>query len=125
MNTPAFESPLIYGLSKFSNVEPSILRSKDALKIPVSTLDVLAHTLEEIFTMEYMPTRARFDIPCYFGMSVNDDLLHYELTERFVLDHFPDLTLRKFTHPYHQPPKPPTFEWLLQEFGPFLEMLDG
>lgn len=124
MNTSALESALILALSKFSNVQPSILKSKDALKIPISTLDVLAYTLEEIFTMEYVPSRAQFNIPCYFGMSVNDDLLHYDLTERFMHDHFSALTIQTFTHPYHQPPKPPTFEWLLQEFGTFLDILD-
>ena len=125
MNTPALESALILALSKFSNVNPSILRSKDALKIPASTLDVLAYTIEEIFSMDYRPTRPQFDLPCYFGMSVQDDLLDYDLTERFMRDHFPNLTMRQFGLPYHQPPKPPTFEWLLEQFGPLLEMVEA
>jgi hypothetical protein len=124
MTTPALENTLILALSKFSNVPSSILKSKDTLNIPVATLDVLACTLEEIFSMEYLPMCGRFDLPCYFGMSINDDLLHYELTERLVRDFFPRLTIQKFTHPYHQPPKPPTFEWLVQEFGSLLDTLD-
>ena len=125
MTTPALEDPLIFALSKFSNVKPSILKSKDALNIPVATLDVFAHTLEEIFSMEYRPARGLFDIPCFFGMSVNDDLLHYDLTESLVREMFPNLTIQRFTHPYHQPPHPPTFEWLMRDFGHLLEMLDG
>jgi hypothetical protein len=74
--------------------------------------------------VEYRSACGPFDIPCYFGMSINDDLLRYALTEQIVRDHFPRITIQKFTHPYHQPPKPPTFEWLVQEFGPFLEILD-
>jgi pimeloyl-ACP methyl ester carboxylesterase len=124
MNTSALEGALILALSKFMNVNPSILRSKNALQIPASTLDVLAYTVEEIFTMDYRPARPQFDLPCYFGMSVYDDLLSYDHTERFVRDHFPDLTMRQFTLPYHQPPRPPTFEWLLQEFEPLLEILE-
>ena len=124
MTTPILEDSLIYTISKFTNIQPSILKSKNALRIPVTTLDVFAHTLEEIFTMEYHPLRERFDIPCYFGMSVNDDLLHYELTEQLVRKMFPHLTIRQFTHPYHQPPHPPTFEWLMQDFGHLLEVLN-
>ena len=116
---------MIFALRKFSNVKPSILKSKNALNIPTATLDVFAHTLEEIFTIEYHPPRGLFDIPCFFGMSVNDDLLHYDLTESLIRGMFPNLTIQRFTHPYHQPPHPPTFEWLMQDFGHLLEMLDG
>lgn len=124
LQTHWLEFPLTFALSKFSKVERSILESKNALKIPLTTLDVLAYTLDEIFRMEYRSACGPFDIPCYFGMSINDDLLRYALTEQIVREHFPRITIQKFTHPYHQPPKPPTFEWLAQEFGPFLEMLD-
>lgn len=124
MTTPALEDTLIFLLSKFTHVQPSILKSKNALDIPVPTLDVFAHTLEEIFTMEYRPIRGQFDIPCYFGMSINDDLLHYELTEQRVRELFPNLVMQRFTHPYHQPPHPPTFEWLVQDFGHLLDMLN-
>lgn len=124
MTTKALERPLIYSIGKFGNVKRSILESKNALKIPPATLDVLAHTLDEIFNMEYRSASGEFRIPCYFGMSINDDILDYSLTEQIVREHFPEITIQKFTHPYHQPPKPPTFEWLVQEFGPFLEILD-
>ena len=124
LQTPWLEFPLTFALSKFSKVDQSILKSKDALKIPLTTLEVLAYTLDEIFRVEYRSASGPFEIPCYFGMSVNDDLLYYDMTEQIVRDHFPHITIQKFTHPYHQPPKPPTFEWLVQEFGQFLEILD-
>ena len=124
MTTPALEDTLIFVLSKFTRVKPSIMKSKNALNIPIPTLDVFAHTVEEIFTQEYLPARGRFDIPCYFGMSVNDDMLQYDLTEQRVREMFPHLRIQRFTHPYHQPPHPPTFEWLMQDFGHLLDMLD-
>jgi pimeloyl-ACP methyl ester carboxylesterase len=124
MTAKALERPLIYSISKFGNVKRSILESKNALKIPPATLDVFAYTLDEIFNMEYRSASGVFRIPCYFGMSINDDILDYSLTEQIVHEHFPEITIQKFTHPYHQPPKPPTFEWLVQEFGQFLEILD-
>jgi pimeloyl-ACP methyl ester carboxylesterase len=124
LHAERLEAPLLLGISKFSKVKRSILESKDALRIPQSTLDVLAYTLDEIFSMEYRSPNGAFQIPCFFGMSVHDDLLRYDLTESIVRNLFSDLTIRSFTHPYHQPPHPPTFEWLVQDFGSFLDVLD-
>jgi len=124
MNAPRLEKPLTYALSKVSNVDRRILENKHALQIPVSTLDVLAYTLGEIIQTEYQYTGAPFNIPCFFGMSINDDILYYDLTEQIVRKHFQKITIQKFTHPYHQPPEPPTFEWLNSEFGRFLGMIE-
>lgn len=124
MNAPRLEKPLTYVLSKASNVDRRILETKNALRMPMSTLDVFAYTLGEIFQTEYQYERAPFQIPCYFGMSVNDDILEYSLTEQIVRSHFERITIQQFTHPYHQPPEPPTFEWLNREFGQFLERIE-
>lgn len=124
MNAPRLEKPLTYALSKASNVDRRILETKNALRMPISTLDVFAYTLGEIFQTEYQYERAPFQIPCYFGMSVNDDILEYSLTEQIVRSHFERITIQQFTHPYHQPPEPPTFEWLNREFGQFLERIE-
>ncbi len=123
MNAPRLEKPLTYALSKASKVDRRILENKHALQMPISTLDVFAYTLDEIFQTEYEYTGAPFKIPCYFGMSVNDDILEYGLTEQIVQRHFQQITIQQFTHPYHQPPEPPTFEWLNREFGQFLRMI--
>ncbi|NWG06567.1 MAG: alpha/beta hydrolase [Chloroflexi bacterium] len=123
MNMPRLEKPLTYALSKASNVDRRILENKHALRMPLSTLDVFAHTLGEIFQTDYQYVDAPFKNPCYFGMSINDDILEYNLTEQIVRRHFQKLTIQKFTHPYHQPPEPPTFEWLNREFRQFLEMI--
>ena len=124
MNAPRMEKPLTYALSKVSKVDRRILEHKNALRMPITTLDVFAYTLDEIFQTEYRYERAPFQVPCYFGMSVNDDILQYDLTEQIVRRHFQQITVQTFTHPYHQPPEPPTFEWLNQEFGQFLEKID-
>ncbi len=123
MNMPKLEWPLTYMLSKISNVDRRILESKHAIHLPLSTLDVFAYTMDEILAMEYHYASAPFKNPCYFGMSVNDDLLDYHLTEQIVCGYFEQMAIQKFTHPYHQPPEPPTFEWLVREFGQFLDMI--
>lgn len=124
MNTPRLEKPLTYALSKASNVDRRILENKHALRMPLSTLDVFACTLDEIFQTEYTYPHAPFTTPCYFGMSVNDDILDYTLTEEIVRSQFRQITIQQFSHPYHQPPEPPTFDWLNREFGPFLGRIE-
>jgi pimeloyl-ACP methyl ester carboxylesterase len=124
MNAPRLEKPLTYALSKLSNVDRRILENKKALRMPLSTLDVFAYTMDEIFQMEYDRQDAPFNIPCYFGMSINDDILDYTLTEQIVRKHFQQIAIRQFTHPYHQPPEPPTFEWLKREFSQFLDFIN-
>lgn len=124
MNAPHLEGPLTQALSIASNVDRRILENKHALHIPISTLDVFAYTLGEIFQTEYQYAGAPFQIPCYFGMSVNDEILRYDLTEQIVRRHFQRITIQQFTHPYHQPPEPPTFGWLNREFGQFLERIE-
>jgi len=123
MNAPYLEKPLTYALSKASKVDRRILENKNALHMPISTLSVFAYTMDELFQTEYQYTDAPFNNPCYFGMSINDDILHYGLTEQIIQQHFLQITVQKFTHPYHQPPEPPTFEWLNHKFGQFLEMI--
>jgi pimeloyl-ACP methyl ester carboxylesterase len=125
MHSGRIDVPLIFAMYKVSNIEKSILESKDALRIPQSTLDVLAYTMCEIFNMEYAYAAKPFRHQCYFGMSTFDDMLDYETTLEIVRDHFVDLTVQAFSTPYHQPPEPPTFEWLINEFAQFLDLLPG
>ena len=124
MNIPQLEAPLVYALSKAGNLDRRILESKHAIRLPLSTLDVFTYTMDEILGLKYQHSGAPFRNPCYFGMSVNDDILEYELTEQIVSAHFEQVKIQKFTHPYHQPPEPPTFEWLVTEFGRFLDLID-
>ena len=123
MRVQSLQAPLIFALSAFTKVDRAILESKDALKIPASTLDVLSYTLDEILTIEYRSARP-FSTPCFFGMSVHDDLIEYQLTEKIIQEHFSQLKIQKFYHPYHQPPHPPTFEWLVEQFYPFMDLID-
>lgn len=110
-------------VSSFSEIDESILKSKNAADLPVTTLDVFSYVFGEILTTEYRCKNLPFTQPCFFGMSVNDDLLKYDITEEVIKEHFSNLTIQKFYHPYHQPPESPTFEWLMKDFGEFLEIL--
>jgi len=123
MNMPQLEWPLTHALSKVSSVDQRILESKHAIRVPLSTLDVFTHTMDEILEWNTSIAVCLSKTPCSFGMSINDDLLDYNLTEQIVRRHFKKITVQSFTHPYHQPPEAPTFEWLASKFGHFLDVI--
>jgi len=123
LNIPYLEEPLTFAISKIGKVDQRILKNKNAIRVPLSTLDVFTYTLDEILHNEYQYSGAPFKNPCYFGMSVYDDILEYELIEDIVCNHFEHITIQKFFLPYHQPPEPPTFEWLVKEFNPLLDIV--
>lgn len=120
---PALVSFFTWLIGAVGKVPKAVLESKNALQIPRSTLDVLAYTLGEILTMEYRPPNGPFSLPCYYAMSLYDDMLDYTLTTELVGQMFTNLTHQQLTLPYHQPPEPPTVEWLDKEFGSLLEMI--
>ena len=124
LNSDRMERPLLYGISRISGIDSRILAEKNALRLPITTLDVFANTLGEILESEFQSSSTPFKMPCFFAMSVYDDLLDYGLTSDIIRGLFSDITMRKFYLPYHQPPHAPTFEWLNTEFGAFLEMMD-
>jgi len=123
LHSDRMERPLLNSISRFSKIDRKILAEKNALRLPITTLDVFAHTLGEILETEYQSASIPFTMPCFFAMSVYDDLLDYELTSSVVRGLFSNITMREFYLPYHQPPHPPTFEWLVEEFGSFLETM--
>lgn len=105
------------------NLDEQILKTRNVLRIPQSTLDVLTCTVQEIFSINYSYPSKPFRQKCFFGMSIYDDLLDYDKTLSVVREHFDDLTVRHFTLPYHQPPVTPTYEWLQENFSGFLDLL--
>jgi pimeloyl-ACP methyl ester carboxylesterase len=123
LNSDRMEGPLLFGISRISNIDRRILAEDRKFRLPITTLDVFAHTLGEILETEFQSTSIPFTMPCFFAMSVYDDLLNYDLTANIVRGLFADITMRKFYLPYHQPPHAPTFEWLVEEFGSFLDAM--
>ena len=48
-------------------------------------------------------------------------MLDFEETYKEARYYFEDITLQKFDFPYHQPPKLPNFEELVNQFGHLLD----
>ena len=112
---------LTTAISKFANIDKQILLSKNALAFPKSTLDVLTASFNEVLRLDYDSENKPFTLPCFYGMSLYDDLLDYEVTLEIVKGLFSNIHVEPLTLPYHQPPNPFTFEEFNSKFGSFQE----
>ena len=86
-----------------------------------STIEVLAAQVREILTVTEEDLAGPYEQPCFFGMSVDDPLLDYGRTQRFVRENFADLITEEWDWPYHAPPEPLTYEDYIRDFGALLE----
>ena len=85
-------------------------------KIEISTIEVLGEQITETLKFEIPHPAVKYNTPCYFTMSVNDPLLDYEITLSEVQKKFSTVYVTKLFYPFHQPPKPFTFEELNRDF---------
>lgn len=109
------------GISNFANIDKKILVEKELKSFPQTTLDVLSESMLELLNLDYDSPNKPFSIPCFFGMSLYDDLLNYDVTLEIVEDLFSNIHVEQFTLPYHQPPSPFTFDDYNEKFGLFLD----
>ena len=93
------------------------------MRLPASTIEVLVHQMEDILNFEFPEKETPFLQTCYWGMSVNDPLLDYQVTENTLRKGFKKLVIKKFDFPYHQPPKPFTFDELTNGYKEFLDQI--
>lgn len=113
-------------VEKIINLAKNSFPFDDALKhklahLPPQTLDTLLNQIKEVFTYEYIPPKTMYEIPCFFGMSVNDPLLNYDVTLQILSRTFAHMRVENRDLPYHQPPKPYTLEELNRLYGFLLE----
>ena len=108
-------------LIKFGRVEARDkgLREK-LLNLKPATLDVLVHQIDEITNSEPINEIENLKTPCYLGMSIYDPLLKYADTKSLLSQKFENIVVEEFDFPYHQPPKPFTFEELNRDFSSLL-----
>lgn len=86
-----------------------------------STLDVLLSQVEHILSAQDADVAGPYDVPCMFGMSVNDPMLDFQVTSEFVHAQFPDVHEVRWDWPYHATPRPLTVEEYNADFTPLLE----
>lgn len=107
-------------LVKFSNLEKTISMKKVFQNISDSTADVLSFQLNELLNFELPVRGSPFLQPCYLAMSENDPTLHFGKTVDLLQRQFSQIHIERFTHRYHQPPKPITFEEIVEQYNPLL-----
>jgi len=84
--------------------------------ITTSTVEVLTAQINEILTTEFDVEPTKHETPCYFAMSIYDPLLRFDTTLGIAQNHFGNLNTVRLTFPFHQPPRPFTFEELNDGF---------
>ena len=105
-------------IDKLDGFRENLLNFKD------STLDVFTYQLNEILDIRFKVENCTFKNKLYFGMSVHDSLLDYEITKNILKKMFENMKVEKFYLPYHQPLKPFTFEELNSNFFRILEQIE-
>jgi len=123
MRSPQLNGFLAQAIARAGRVETSISVGEVFLKISDSTADVLSYQLAEMLDFEMLAQAAPFEQPCYFAMSVRDPLLSFDTTLEIVQRSFPKVHVERFQFPFHQPPRPPTFEELNQHYGGLLDVI--
>ena len=121
IRNPKVNGLLASTIANMGRVEKSISVREVFQKISDSTADVLSYQLAEMLDFEMQAPAAAFSQPCYFGMSIRDPLLNFDVTLDLMKKSFSQVHVEQFQFPYHQPPKPPTFEEMNLDYGSLLD----
>lgn len=103
----------VRAIGKLENTIP--LRRK-LPRTRTTTIEILSSQIIEILTTEFDVPTQKHETPCYFAMSIYDPLLRFDTTLKIAQSHFDDLNVVRLTYPFHQPPRPFTFEELNEGF---------
>src|SRR3989304_4302397 len=96
------------------------------LELPADTLNTVLSEIREILTVDFEQEdwRSAEKIPLYFGMSVNDPLLDFQLTFNFLKNKFYNFKSTSFDFPFHQLPKEYDYAYLKKNMGQLLKSID-
>jgi len=103
-------------LQKVGRLEQTIPLERKLPKTPESTIAVLNAQVAEILTSEFEVEPIKYEIPCYFAMSIHDPLLSFNTTLEILQKHFANVNTVQLTYPFHQPPRPFTYDELNRDF---------
>ena len=103
-------------MRSIGRLERAIPLERKLPQTPRSTLSVLNAQINEILTAEFDIAPEKYDTPCYFAMSIYDPLLSFETTLDVLKKHFTKVNTVQLTYPFHQPPRPFTYEEYNRDF---------
>jgi pimeloyl-ACP methyl ester carboxylesterase len=116
IHNPRTVAAAVRTLKQVGKLESTLALEDKLLHMPPTTLSVLNCQLDEILTTRFEAQRRKYQTPCYFAMSIHDPLLKFDSALATVQAHFENVQAVRLTFPYHQPPKPFTYEELNQDF---------
>lgn len=116
INNKRTVSGVVTFLQKLGRLEDTIPLERKLLSTRPSTIEVLNAQIHEILTAEFEVAPNKYQTPCYFAMSVHDPLLRFNTTLSIAHDHFANISALPLLYPFHQPPRPFTYEELNETF---------
>ena len=116
IHDPDTVSKVVKILQKVGKLEDTIPLQEKLPRTKASTIEVLNAQINEILTTDFKAELGRYNTPCYFAMSVHDPLLRFDTTQSILQSHFRNLSTVRLDYPYHQPPRPFTYEELNNDF---------
>jgi hypothetical protein len=112
INNERTVSLVVQFLKRLGRLEDTIPLERKLLTTRPSTIEVLNAQIHEILNTEFEVSPTKYRTPCYFAMSVNDPLLRFDTTLSIANDHFANISTLPLHYPFHQPPRPFTYEEL-------------
>jgi len=135
LKTPAFRSfmlqvnrrawsrsILVRFIQSMGKAEKGVLLDEKLSRMGSSTMDVVACELQDVLLTEFIPPTVPCQTPCYFAMSDLDPLIDYQKTLAELARHFGNINKLELHYPFHQPPKPFTYEELNRDFGETVDL---
>lgn len=116
VHNPRTVAMIVKVLQKIGKLEETIPLQEKLPRTKASTIAVLNSQLREILTTEFDVEPEKYETPCYFAMSIYDPLIRFDPTIEILNRHFANVSTVKLYYPYHQPPKPFTYEELNRDF---------
>jgi pimeloyl-ACP methyl ester carboxylesterase len=116
IHNPRTVSLTVKALQKVGRLEDTLPLEDKLLHMPATTIAVVNAQLDEILNTRFEAELEKHQTPCYFAMSIHDPLLKFDTALETVQQTFENVQAVRLTYPYHQPPKPFTFEELNQDF---------
>lgn len=113
---PASLPRVVKILQIIGRLEETIPLQNKLSRVRPTTVAVLHAQINEILTTEFIKNLPKYKTPCYFAMSIYDPLLRFDATIATMQAHFDNLSILKLTYPFHQPPRPFTFQELNRDF---------
>ncbi len=116
LHNPRTISIIVKALQKMGRLEASISLEDKLLRTPASTIAVLNAQINEILTIRFDAAHEKYETPCYLAMSVRDPILRFDTVMEVIRGRFVNVNAVQLAYPYHQPPRPFTFEELNRDF---------